>query len=164
MGKINVRGGRTVRVRFQFFDKETRNPKKIPKFAFTFYDLDQQAAGKEEEFVKIYNYQSAVKTIGSEVSHTLDDITDTATFASSKPGGWKDNPSDPMTLNQQQKNRAVTVTFAQTSGFEADLGNTGQKVSSRSHRGVLFAPKATLYCISHLEEITREPVYDVDYD
>jgi len=161
MGTIAVRGGQTVRVRFQFFDKETRNPKSIPKFAFTFYDLDQHADGKEEEFVKLYTFQSAVKTKFTEVSHTIHDVDGVpfaGTFASSKPGNWHDNPTEPMTLNRQQRNRAVTLTFADTSAFEADLGSTGQKVSSKSHRAVLFAPKATLYCIGHLEEITNEPL------
>jgi len=158
MGKIAVMGGQKVRVRFQFFDKVTKKPKKIPKFAFTFYDLDRHAAGTEIEFVKLYTYISAVKTFDSEISHTADEVTDAGIFAGTKTGGWHDNPSDPMRLTQLQRNRAVTLTFADHSGFEADLGNTGRVANAKSHRAVLFAPKATLYCIGHLEEITREPM------
>jgi hypothetical protein len=88
---------------------------------------------------------------------TEDDVTGAGTFASSEIGSYKDNPTEPMTLDRLQRDKAVTLTFADVSSFEADLGNTGKKVSKRSHRGVMFAPKATLYCIGHLEEMTRRP-------
>jgi len=159
MGKIAVMGGQTVRVRFQFFDKVTKAPKKIPKFAFTFYDLDQHAASMEIEFVKLYTFISAVKTFHSEIVHKADEVTEGGIFAGSKTGGWDDNPDDPMRLTQLQRDRAVTLTFADHSGFEADLGNTptGRAANAKDHRAIMFAPKATLYCIGHLQEITREP-------
>eukprot|EP00413_Alexandrium_margalefii_P007498 CAMPEP_0204534274 /NCGR_PEP_ID=MMETSP0661-20131031/12834_1 /ASSEMBLY_ACC=CAM_ASM_000606 /TAXON_ID=109239 /ORGANISM="Alexandrium margalefi, Strain AMGDE01CS-322" /LENGTH=381 /DNA_ID=CAMNT_0051540719 /DNA_START=57 /DNA_END=1202 /DNA_ORIENTATION=+ len=109
---VNVRPGTNVTLRVRGFDPATNKTFALPKFAITFFDLDAGYDGNHSvEFVKVGGYEYYYLSNETELKITPGDAS---TFTATVEGSGDDNPTDPLVLAPQQKNRAVTFYFKHT--------------------------------------------------
>merc|ERR1719188_2671967 len=109
-GTINLKGGTHVDLKLQIFDKEG-NPAHLELVYFTFFDLDTGHNGATTEFVKARPYNKAIFLKNTELKEKRLGEGNSM-FTATKFGTGADNPSDPSSLTDEQKNRAVTFEFA----------------------------------------------------
>jgi len=119
-----------IDARFTIVETGTNTPMVLPKWYFTFFDLDKSVnaaqddpptQGNEKVAVKGFSQYFAADSTGtSELKVTADDPEPGFTsFESSVFGDTSDNPKNPMNMNDQQKGRAVTFEFLNTATFDA---------------------------------------------
>jgi len=140
-GLINMRKGDMQRFKFQFVDPANDAPFTLDQVYLSVLDLDEGKRGKLRESVVMETpYATAFTTEDTEiVINTLGDGS--VRYDSSTPGTGKDNPKDPMLLNERQKNRAVTFLFDSLSEWTVSLG-TGE--GPPSGRNFMFSGKSSV--------------------
>merc|ERR1712156_1024947 len=95
----------------KFLDGLTMQPTVMKSLDFTFFDLETHAAGNEVEYIKVWGLSSFVLTQNTTVKAGVDHTDGSASFEATTPGTGLDNPSDPLFLASEQKNKAVTLHF-----------------------------------------------------
>lgn len=118
---INVKQGESVILRAHAYDVDEGKDIALPRSALSFFDLD---TGKDNnhsvEHVKIAGFKAYYVSNETEVDVTeSDNFTE---FTATTEGTGDDNPSVPIELTVQQKNRAVTVEFEDTESFMFEVG------------------------------------------
>eukprot|EP00928_Gymnodinium_smaydae_P002398 TRINITY_DN1084_c0_g2_i2.p1 TRINITY_DN1084_c0_g2~~TRINITY_DN1084_c0_g2_i2.p1 ORF type:complete len:494 (-),score=77.57 TRINITY_DN1084_c0_g2_i2:76-1557(-) len=142
-GQISVRSGSTTRFQFRMLKSGTNQPFELDWVYFSLYDLDSAEPGKKAESFEIDNF----------VTHYLTETTELNVknlgggryrYESTTAGTGKDNPTDPMTLTQQQSDRAATFLFHKASGFTTTLEISPPKKGQRAFQ---FGGKSeVVYC------------------
>jgi len=131
-------------MKFSIVETGTKIPLVLSKFYFSFFDLD---AGDDTmgaaESVSIGGFESYLVPADSELAIGTNGRGQT-TFAATVVGSSADNPDDPMNLNVQQENRAVTLKFVNTAEFEATYMVAAAPNSNPSGRDVFFSGKSKL--------------------
>jgi hypothetical protein len=129
--------------KFQVVEANTSTPMVLPKFLFSFFDMDtgvEGGLGAAESttvsgFAKYYVSDSTELTITT----TAEGKTK---FEASVYGDSKDNPIDPMNMTPLAMNRAVTFLFLDTSEFE--ISYELRPGGSSAGREVYFAGRSQL--------------------
>eukprot|EP00958_Prasinococcus_capsulatus_P002309 scaffold207_cov409-Prasinococcus_capsulatus_cf.AAC.14 len=138
-GSINVANGHQTKFIFQFVN-DVGNPIILERLLFSFFDIDGAADGVASESLGIKGYTSYFVT----PTTTLNISESTApsilsNFSSTRQSGVKDNPKDPNTLNQAQRDKSVSFLFHDVSEFGVWLTTGGQNGRNRGGRDFLFA-------------------------
>lgn len=151
-GMIVVKPGTYVNVTFRTLNAETGAPIRVSGADFTFFDLDEAVGHTETEYITVGGFDHAETTEGTEVKQ-VQNSDGTTTFRASTEGSFVDNPVDPLLLTQQQKNRAVTLSFKDTEEISLILGSTAG--NSSFFRGFTFVGQPALRCAKTLPEKDR---------
>jgi len=131
-------------MKFSFVKTRTMIPLVLPKFYFSFFDLDAaDVTMGAAESVSIGGFESYLVPADSELAVSTNSRGQT-TFAATKVGSSADNPTDPMKLAVHQENRAVTLKFVNTAEFEASYLVAAAPNSAVRGRDVFFAGKSKL--------------------
>jgi len=113
----------------------------IRRQEFTFFDLDMAPNGETIEYVKAWGFHTATLTEHSELTRT-NTSDGSMTFTASKEGNGDDGPEDPLMLTIQQKNRALTLEWANFTEFDLEFG-----CSDGWHtRYFTFVARPSLWC------------------
>jgi hypothetical protein len=143
-GYLTMSPGSEFKIKFQFVEPNTTTPITLPKFYFTFFDLDtgdvyNNNSGAAEE-VSISGYEKYFVGPDTELAIRKNDKGGHY-FKATRYGTGADNPKDPLKLTQQQQNRAVTFQFMEKSEFEASyVVGKGESLG----RDIYFAGKSQL--------------------
>lgn len=138
--QINMIKSLTTSFDFRFVGKDDDEPVVIDSVYLSVLDLDEGKRGKLRESVSIDNYAVSYLTEDTEIKATTEG-NGAVRYDSSMPGTGKDNPKDPMSLNERQKNRGVTFLFDTVSTFRVTLSIGGGPPSGRNF---MFAGKSTV--------------------
>lgn len=146
-GQINLAGGSSVDLNFRFVKSATDEAVWLPKFAFTFSDIDQGWRGRASETVEVDGFDRFVVVAGHELAVNRMSST-RMSFSSTKRGGKCDNPRQPLQLREvnckgrkvDQAKRSVMLLFTKTHNFNATF-HVGK---SRHGRLLAFAGLSSL--------------------
>lgn len=140
MAKINVAVGFKGEFNFKF-EAGDGSDCVVDQFALSFLDFDQGQFRKGQEIVSVCGAKHAFTCTTTELETSEDN--ECATFRSTTPGFGSDNPTDLDDLTDIQANRAVTLSFVQTSSFKIsfEIGN-----GVPGYRNFFFAGRPTTSC------------------
>lgn len=153
-GTVVVMPGSSVNLTFRVFDLNTSKPIRMPSVAFTFFDLDEYRDHAASEFIRASGFTRADLSEDTEVSR-FSDPDGTTTFQATTAGNFNDNPVDPLLLTEQQKNRAVTLTFTDTDEVTVVLGATPGPSAARAFT---FVGHPVLQCAKTIKLKHGKPV------
>jgi len=109
-GSLNLIAGSSMTIEFSFRDALTNAPVVMPELAMTWYDLDQDQHNTCREQVVAAGFKTYTLSQNTEIIKTV--LPDgSMAFQSSTFGDGDDNPTDPLHLTQQQRNRAVSFEY-----------------------------------------------------
>lgn len=140
-GAFNVKHGTNVSLTLTVHDPESGEQVPLPKFALTFFDLDQGRDGHSVEHVTASGFKEAWLSNETEVNRT-DNDDGSSTFRASVEGNGDDNPTNPLVLTTQQKNRAVTLTWDDMHSIPFTVGASEGKTA----RVFQFVIRPSLLC------------------
>jgi len=144
--RVNLKHGTSMLMTVKLLDGLTMQPAVIKSLDFTFFDLDTHATGNEVEYIKVWGLSSFVLTQNTMINSAIDHTDDSATFEATTPGTGLDNPTDPLLLTSEQKNKAVTLHFEDISQFKLELGSIDKTPHQGGHRAFIFVAKPSLRC------------------
>jgi len=144
-GGISARGGTKVHAHFKIVDKNTREPVIIRQLDITFFDLDRHKEGQEVEYIKIKKPDQYFFTKSTLVNVSEGD-DGYVTFKATTDGYSGDNPTDPLLLTVEQKNKAVTVRYNDADNFEVEMGSENRAGADGHYRGFMFVFRPSLLC------------------
>jgi hypothetical protein len=120
---INVDHGTSVKLRAHAFNPETKEDIPLPHGAISFFDLDTGVNNTHSvEQVRITGYTRYWLSNETQVKVEHDEASGFTMFSATKEGTGEDNPSDPLALTEEQKDRAVTIEFEDTPHFDFQIG------------------------------------------
>jgi len=139
--QVNILGGTSARFRFTFLKHGTDEPYTMDWNYISIFDLDHGKRKEQyRETMEIKGFSTHYLTETSEL-HLVQHGEKWYTYGSSTFGTGKDNPTDPMALTQQQKDRSVTLLFHGKSSFDAKFGSAKP---TKAGRNFLFSGKSAL--------------------
>lgn len=138
---VNVKQGKSVKLRAHAYDADKKKDIAVPHGALSFFDLD---TGKDNvlsvEHVKVSGYTHYFVSNETEINVTQEG--DFTVFTATKEGTGDDNPTNPIELTPEQKDRAVTIEFAGKSHFDFEVGASAGHTS----RVFCFVFRPSLLC------------------
>jgi len=138
-GKINVKCGTEVTLRFTAVDSETGEAVVLDNVALSWYDIDEGKRGKGRASVTSCG-DGLLTTSNSEL--TVEKLGACWSATSSAAGTKADNPRDPFSLTRLQRQRVATFPFSGVSSFVSTLNvEKGYK-----GRNFLFAIEPGVAC------------------
>jgi hypothetical protein len=154
-GQVNLRAGTDVTLEFVFLEPGTNTRVNMNWFHFSIFDLDEARHGRNKETMEINNryFLTHYLTESSEVHvyphfagednlHAANDGN--IQYMSSTKGTGRDNPTDPMVLDQQQKDRSVAFLMHDIDSFVTKFAIGAPR---RGGRNINFAGAASvIYC------------------
>jgi hypothetical protein len=141
--QLNIGGGTETKFRFTFLKAGTDEPYVMDWNLFTIFDLDHGKKNeKYQESVEVKGFATHYLTETSEL-HLTAHGEKWYTYASSTWGTGNDNPTDPMALTQQQKDRSVSLLFHDKAHYDANFAaakpkNGGRNFMFAGKSGVVF--------------------------
>jgi len=146
-GIVNVKAGAEVKLRFEFFIDGS--PASLDNVPMSFFDLDSNNKMDAHERMGVYDTTPwATKILDSQTELVYIVEHNAKVFMSSLPGNGNDNPTDPLQLTRQQKQRAVQFLFRDVAHIDVLLGSSG---SGRGGRNLMFA------CLTNLDGLQESP-------
>jgi len=155
-GQVNLHAASDVSLEFVFMEPGTTNRVQVNWFYFSVFDLDEARRGRNKETIEINNryFVTHYLTETSEVHvfphFAANDGSGLAAndgnmqYMSTTKGTGRDNPSDPMDLDQQQKDRSVAFLMHNVDSFVAKFSIGAPR---RGGRNFNFAGAANvIYC------------------
>jgi len=140
--RIAAKGGTHIDTTFELLKKETREPAIIRELDITFFDLDTHSTGNALEYVQLDGFQQYFLTKNTQVEHKEGSDGYTS-FRATKAGGSNDNPTDPLLLTVEQKDKAVTIRYIDAHTFHVKFGAEG---ANHQHRWFNFVFRPSLLC------------------
>lgn len=145
--RVNLKPGHEVTLKISAMKPGTTEPKSLRKATFTFFDLDTHGSGQNKEYVQAEGSSATITYDGTELVET-DKDEDAKRFTASTPGTGKDNPTDPLSLTEQQLQRAVTFIYEPFTEAVVTLGSSG----GANHGRVFdFVGRPSLQCATGVE-------------
>jgi len=140
-GNINLKGGSTVILKFEFVKGGTNLPVKVRSTSLTIFDLDKVGESHVEDIIAD-GYSSYTEGKGSTLSRTGGRTGDGyVEFTATENGNESDNPSDPLALDDLQLRRSVMFEYTDVSSFTMAFHNKG---THRFGRNYLFAGASSI--------------------
>jgi len=131
-GTINVKTATETKLSFEFQIGGTLAI--MDTVPFSFFDLDSDNDLAANETMGVFHttrYTSKALDPLTEVVYSVaPDGRDM--FTSSTPGAGADNPTDPMSLTDQQKRRSVQLVFHSVSHLDLSFGSVGTGIGGRN--------------------------------
>jgi len=140
-GSIVLQSGTSVKLMMSIVKKDSGEPLQVHHASLTFFDLDHDRDDKSIESISIGGMQEVILSEHTEVATTVND-DGTKTFTATKYGTGEDNPSNPLALNQEQRDRAVTLDFHDVSEIPVTLHTT----AGEGPRVFIFVGRPSLKC------------------
>jgi hypothetical protein len=145
-GNFNVACGSETVLRFTFLlAGSNRSPVTFKKAYFTFYDLDSGNEGIVREYVGGENFVQEYLNDPTELApysnYSSAEFNGTA-WISTSPGNGLDNPEHPLLLTSQQRQRTITLEYANVSFIDALFGLTYKPTCKA--RNLMFGFKTSL--------------------
>jgi len=141
-GTINVHPGTNVTIKIHGFDHAANASVSFPRWAITFFDLDTGKGGNHSvEFVKMNHFKDYYVTNETELEITPEPDGSTK-FTATVEGTGDDNPTNPVELTVQQKNRAVSFEIEDADEVVLEVGATDGSAA----RVFQFVVKPILRC------------------
>jgi len=125
---INLKPGESVKLRAHAYDPILNESIPLPHGVISFFDLDK--GPKAVEHVTVTGFKTYYLSNETEVNVTEDGKF--TTFTATMEGTGTDNPTDPVALTPLQKNRAITIEYADAPYFDFEVG------TSAGHTGRVF--------------------------
>lgn len=146
-GYISVTAPSSPQFKFRLVETGTYIPMPLPKFYFTFFDLDTgnpNVTGAGREMVTVRGHSAYWAGPNTELNITELGNGSTS-FEATVFGTRADNPKDPMQMTELAQNRAITLEFTNTAEFYAsyDVSPGAMTIG----RDVFFAGKSQLATI-----------------
>jgi len=146
-GMINVETGTDVKLRFEFLIDGS--PASLDNAPLSFYDLDSNNKMDAHERMGAYDTTPyAAYFLDAQTELVYLEEQGAKVFMSSLPGNGNDNPTDPLQLTSQEKQRAVQLLFRGISHVDVLLGTTGEGGGGRN---MMYA------CLSNLDAAQESP-------
>ena len=148
-GGLNVRLGTDARLKFEFRDSATDEVVTLPIFYWSFFDVD--GVGPYAESIDISGFSSFSSYEDTEIKH--DGVPGNAlkpevlpTYFSAGGTTEPENPTDPKTLEGDEKAHTVTMLFYETSSFLVTLhsGQDGYSPFGADSRNFWFSGASNL--------------------
>jgi len=139
-GVINMKNSASATFDISFIGTEDDAPETIEAVYFSVLDLDEGKRGKLKEGLIMHEYAASWLTEDTEVKVSTES-NGLVRFDSSSPGNGRDNPLDPMLLNERQKNRGATFLLDNVSTFRMTLNVGG---GPNSGRNFMFTGKSSV--------------------
>jgi hypothetical protein len=121
-GYIAMRLESAMDVKFSIVETGTNDLMVLPKFFFSFFDLDTGVETGDQsgaaERVKIKGFEQYFVGNETELHIGKDEATGQTTFTATRYGESHDNPDNPYNMTQLQQNRALSFMFVNTAEFE----------------------------------------------
>eukprot|EP00928_Gymnodinium_smaydae_P021430 TRINITY_DN1835_c1_g1_i1.p1 TRINITY_DN1835_c1_g1~~TRINITY_DN1835_c1_g1_i1.p1 ORF type:complete len:2214 (-),score=423.31 TRINITY_DN1835_c1_g1_i1:102-6743(-) len=137
-GTINLAYGTSVDLWFNFASSVSGDPVTLEIVYWTFYDLDEPPGRGVNEEIMIRGYQQYRLVDHSQVKVKKNVSKDGATQFVSTAFGWEgDNPDDPGTTTNAQRQRSVPLLFTNMSKFQVTFRVEAPK-AMRSYGGRNF--------------------------
>jgi hypothetical protein len=168
-GVVNIKGGTSVALKFTLVEAGTENPVSIApdqKVFFSVFDLDNSdKSGKRHEYLEFTTPVDSY-SVASGTTVKMSGNKDRLKAVSSRLGTASDNPSDPLSMTQVQKDNAVWLTYKGRNTWGMKFGESGN-AKHKGGRNLLFAgraegdcppgpvPPATGACTSGIEGIVQ---------
>jgi len=141
---VNIMPGSNVTIRAHAYDKTKNVQLLMDKAAISFFDLDAGTDGKKSiEYVKIGGFDHFFTTNKTEIKIRKMEDGDWL-FMATTEGNGDDNPTNPLVLDERQKNRAVSFIFSNLKEAKFEIGAT----PGESPRVFHFAFRPALRCAS----------------
>ena len=106
----------------------------LPSFEFSFFDMDQNFGNEAVENLRVRGHTYYSLTNDTVVAY------DGEWFSSNIYGVGADNPTDPLYLTEEQRNKAVSFTFNNTASFDV----TYRVTQGGTGRNFFFAGKSNI--------------------
>mmetsp|Transcript_12846 Transcript_12846/g.28129 ORF Transcript_12846/g.28129 Transcript_12846/m.28129 type:complete len:572 (-) Transcript_12846:245-1960(-) len=127
VGRLNVRAGTAVGLRFELVAQGTYFPVNVDNFYFAFMDIDMGPHGTGRESLTfttdIANFYIAEDSY-LEYSYPNETTNLVVWAGNSASGDLNNNPQDPWDLTDDQERHSIALVLASTSGFEVILNTT----------------------------------------
>merc|ERR1712217_845110 len=144
---VNLKAGREVRLKISAKRPGTNEPMTLRKATFTFFDLDSHSSGDNKEYVKAAGSTGTITYEGTELVES-DEGADEKMFKATTPGNGADNPTSPLSLTEQQLQRAVTFIYEPFTEAIVTLGSAGHQYHGRRFD---FVGRPSLQCARGVE-------------
>lgn len=142
---IAVPGGKSMHLKFSITGADGKTPKILRELDITFFDLDRHGKDGDVEYVKLWKIAHQLTTKDPKFTIKEDKSEESVTYTAETDGTGSDNPTDPLLLTVEQKQKAVTILYEDTSEFEIEVGSTGH-IRGNSPRGFIFVFRPSLKC------------------
>jgi len=135
-GKLNMKVGTGTHFKFTFVQAGTTNPVVIPKASISLYDLDEGKRGKGRATVESCGTAASFIPVQTELAQQKKG--DCVKTTSCKKGKKRNEPPNPVSLNDDHMARAMTMSYEGKSSFtiRQDLGRGHKKI--RTEPAVCF--------------------------
>lgn len=144
-GNVNLYQNNSVDLKFSFLDSESDDLITMDAFHFSLFDLDQGPDGTAKEFVTIGGFdESYMMDFTSVAVRTLPDGR--REFGSTVEGLGKNDPVDPLSLNEVQAAHTVGMRFP--AGLSSFTLNYAVSEARQLGRDLIFAGMSSLYFCS----------------
>jgi len=129
-GVITVKANESLKVRVHAYDADKEEDVEMPHGAISFFDLDTGKKvpkdGEKQlvavEHVEICEYHSYFLTNETQVKAVKGHNDECMKFSATSYGSGSDNPSNPLELTREQKDKAVTIKFENRKTFDFEIG------------------------------------------
>jgi hypothetical protein len=114
-GYLVMRLNTKMDLKFQIVEEGTDTPMVLPKFFFSFLDMDTGSGGAAGEILVANGFVKYYVDDATELA--IEDKGGDTQFSATVYGESTDNPNNPYIMTPQQRARAVTFRFEDTSEF-----------------------------------------------
>jgi len=119
MGRINVKSGTSVSLKFSLVASQTQDPVTVPKFAITVFDMDEGNKGKARNKITACDADGVYTVQGGEL--VTETVNGCSSASSSTPGNGDNSPKGLASLTADHLSRSATFSFLSTSEANIDL-------------------------------------------
>jgi hypothetical protein len=151
----------SVHLRFQILQTGTTSPFKLPKFYFTFYDIDADSDSKGEEKLTVSGLHRHIVSPNLDlvISRSDGQVSFQGTKLFGANGSFTE-PTDPEVMTTAQQNAAVTLLFLDTAEFVAVFESLPGTTAGLVADDLYFSGKSqlsSLYCETTAAPSTLAP-------
>jgi len=162
---INIKQNKSLKVRAHAYDADKKEDILLPHAAISFFDLDTGYDNNHSvEHVSVAGYSAYYLSNETQITVSHDHDNGITAFTATKEGTGADNPTDPIELTREQKDRAVTLelTAVKHVDFEigASAGRTG-RVFSFVFRPSMLCAKTKIHKHLYPATGTKAPIVPV---
>mmetsp|Transcript_91653 Transcript_91653/g.285664 ORF Transcript_91653/g.285664 Transcript_91653/m.285664 type:complete len:1020 (-) Transcript_91653:377-3436(-) len=154
---VNIKPGTHLDYTLHFYDGTTGQRLTLKNYSLTLFDLDTGHAGASREYVELHGFAGYHLTKNTEVK--VSKRGSRTRFSASTEGTGADNPTDPMFLTAQQKNRAVTALYENVDEVSVRVG-AGPGATARFFTMV---SRPSLLCALTVQTGFRPPLPNLIY-
>lgn len=145
--QVNIACASETKFRLDFLKKQAGEyvPTIVPSFLMTFFDFDTGKLGTASESMSIEPVVDYA--VDSDTHLDLESFSGgQLTCSATEQGTFADNPTNPFTLTDLQKQRALSVTIRATNKVVIDFRSTAANKNKPSGRNFLFCGPSSLVC------------------